>query len=125
MTCQRATRIETRVCVDRRGLRVAPKIAIWQSTSIAKPPSGGSARRFVATAHHILVIAYCVLRDQTFSRELGGDYFDRLHPQRTRNRLVRCLERVGLRVILQPRVLDAPAAPALPKRRRGRPCKCA
>lgn len=90
-----------------------------------KAAKRGERKAIVATAHHILVIAYCVLRDQTRYRELGGDYFDRLHPERTRNRLVRRLERMGLRVTLQPRVADGPAAPATPKRRPGRPCKCA
>jgi transposase len=90
-----------------------------------KAAKRGERKAIVATAHHILVIAYCVLRDQSFYRELGGDYFDRPHPERTCNRLVRRLERMGLQVTVQPRVADAPAEPASPKRRRGRPCKCA
>lgn len=62
----------------------------------------GIRKAIVATAHHLLVIAFCILRDGTQYREMGGDYFDRLHPQRTRNRLVRRLQRLGLDVALQP-----------------------
>lgn len=67
----------------------------------------------MATAHRLLVIAFCILRDGTAYRELGGDYFDLLRPERTRNRLVRRFQRLGLEVFLQPRAipedqLDAP-----------------
>ena len=36
-------------------------------------------------------------------RELGGDYFDTLHPERTQKRLVARLERLGLDVSVVPR----------------------
>jgi len=88
----------------------------------------GVRKAIVATAHKLLTIAFCILRDRTEYQELGDNFFDRLHPERTRNRLVRRLQRLGLEVILQPRS-DAPPAPDLPDRsqvrKRGRPCKCA
>jgi transposase len=84
----------------------------------------GIRKAIVATAHHLLVIAFCILRDHTEYREMGGDYFDRLHPDRTRNRLVRRLQRLGHDVVLTPRAETPPALPR-PKRKIGRPCKCA
>jgi hypothetical protein len=51
--------------------------------------------------------------DQTGTeyREIGGDYFDRLHPERTRNRHVRRLQRLGLDVQLYPRLNPTPPPP--------------
>lgn len=83
----------------------------------------GIRKAIVATAHRLLIIAFCMLRDGTEYIELGGNYFDRLHPDRTRNRLVRRLQRLGLDVILQPRKeSELPSPPA--SKKRGRPCKC-
>jgi transposase len=48
-----------------------------------------------ALAHKILVIAYHILKTGIPYQELGGDYFDRLHPERTVRRLVHRLERLG------------------------------
>jgi hypothetical protein len=49
------------------------------------------------------VIAYHILLDGSEYRELGGTYYDQLHPERTRNRLVRRLERMGLEVHVTPK----------------------
>jgi transposase len=88
----------------------------------------GVRKAIVALAHRMLVIAFCMLRDGTDYREAGGDYFDRINPDRTRARLVRRLQRLGLDVFLQPRRDDSvpaePAPPAAGARKRGRPCKC-
>lgn len=81
----------------------------------------GVKKAIVATAHQLLVIAYHILRDRTVYHELGGDYYDRLRPDRTRNRLIRRLERLGLEVVVRP---HAAPEPAPQKRPRGRPCKC-
>lgn len=78
-------------------------------------------------AHRLLVIAFCLLRDGAEYREFGGDFFDQLNPVRTRNRLIRRLQRLGLEVSLTPRP-DLPIIPSsapLHPRKRGRPCKCA
>jgi transposase len=87
----------------------------------------GIRKAIVATAHKLLTIAFCILRDGTEYQELGDNFFDRLHPERTRNRLVRRLQRLGLEVILQPRS-DTPPLLHPPDRstvrKRGRPCKC-
>jgi hypothetical protein len=43
-------------------------------------------------------------------RELGGNFYDRLHPERTQNRLIRRLERLGLQVVVRPQTQTARAA---------------
>jgi transposase len=83
----------------------------------------GHKKAIVATAHEILIIAYHLLRDGGVYREAGGDYFDRLHPERARRRLAIRLERLGFEVVLKPRT--EPDSAILPRRKRGRPCKCA
>ena len=82
----------------------------------------GVKKAIVAVAHQILLTAYTLLRDRTLYRELGGDFFDQQHPQRTQNRLVRRLERLGLQVV----ITHAKPLPDVAKSRppRGRPCKC-
>jgi transposase len=60
----------------------------------------GAKKAIVAVAHQILVTAFSILRDQAEYQELGGDFFDRQHPQRTQNRLIRRLERLGLQVVI-------------------------
>lgn len=83
----------------------------------------GTKKAILATAHQMLVIAFHILRDGTRYQERGGDHFDRLQPERARQKLTARLERLGWEVVLKPR----PAAAAEPPtpRRRGRPCKCA
>jgi hypothetical protein len=62
----------------------------------------GWGRAIFATAHKILLIAYSILKTGTAYQELGGDYFDKLHPDRTARRLVQRLERLGLQVTVAP-----------------------
>ena len=62
----------------------------------------GWGRAILGTAHKILVIAYSILKTGNVYQELGGDYFDKLHPDRTARRLVRRLERLGLQVTVSP-----------------------
>jgi transposase len=62
----------------------------------------GWSRAIFALAHKILVIAYRILKTGIPYQELGGDYFDRLHPERTARRLVQRLERLGMQVTLTP-----------------------
>ncbi len=127
-------RLSNRTRKGNRWLRRALCQAAWAATRkkncylaaffYRKAGKHGIRKAIMATAHHLLVIAFCVLRDQTEYREMGGDYFDRLHPERTRNRLVRRLQRLGHHVVLTPRV-ELVAVPPQSKPKRGRPCKCA
>jgi transposase len=130
-------RLSKRTRKGNRWLRRAFCQAAWAATRkkncyvaaffYRKAGKHGIRKAIVATAHRLLVIAFCILRDGTEYRELGSDYFDQLHPERTRNRLVRRLQRLGLEVFLQPRPLSVdppPSQPSIPQRRRGRPCLC-
>jgi transposase len=60
----------------------------------------GHKKAIIAVAHALLVTAYHVLADQTPYRELGADYFDRRHAERTKDRALRALEHLGYRVTL-------------------------
>ncbi len=62
----------------------------------------GKKRAAVAVAHSILVIAYHILRDGTEYRELGGDYFDKRNQEQLQRSLVKRLEGLGLKVVLEP-----------------------
>jgi transposase len=62
----------------------------------------GVKRASIAVAHAILVIVYHVLKDPVSYRDLGPDYFDRLHPERVRRNLVKRLEGLGYKVQLVP-----------------------
>jgi transposase len=82
----------------------------------------GIKKAIVAVCHRLLVIAFHIIRDGTSYRELGGNFFDRLQPARTRRRLTHRLEQLGYEVTLVPRA-TVPLQPA-PKKKLGRPCKC-
>lgn len=55
----------------------------------------GMKKAAVAVAHRILVLAYHIIRDASRYREVGGNYFARLHPEKTLQRLTRRLEQIG------------------------------
>jgi transposase len=67
----------------------------------------GVKRATMAVAHALLSIAYRILKDTAVYRDLGPDYFDQLHPQRLKNRLVKRLEGLGFQVTLEARPLPA------------------
>ena len=58
----------------------------------------GKKKALVAVGHSILVIVYHVLSRRVSYEELGSDYFDHLNVQVQRNRLIRRLESLGLKV---------------------------
>jgi transposase len=62
----------------------------------------GRKRAAAAVAHTILVIVYHVLSRGEPYRELGADYLDQLTPTRVTRRLVERLERMGLKVTIEP-----------------------
>jgi transposase len=64
----------------------------------------GRKRAVLAVGRTILVVAYHLLRDRVVFQDLGPDYFDRLDPTRLTRHLVRRLESLGHRVILEKRV---------------------
>lgn len=62
----------------------------------------GSKRAVIAVASTILTIGYYMLQRGTTYQELGGDYFDKRNALRTTRRLVKRLEALGHKVILEP-----------------------
>jgi len=64
-------------------------------------PRRGKKRAVIAVGHSILVIVYHLLQEGGSYRDLGPDYFDRLAPQRLTRYLVRRLEKLGHRVVLE------------------------
>lgn len=62
----------------------------------------GKQRAAVAVAHSILVIAYHMLRRGTAYLDLGGDYFDKRNEQQLQRSLLKRLERLGLKVTVEP-----------------------
>jgi len=67
----------------------------------------GRKRALVAVGHSILVIVYHLLKNGTEYHDLGGNYFDKLNPERLTRYLVRRLERLGHKVTLEPAVAAA------------------
>ena len=66
----------------------------------------GKQKALVAVMHHLLTVIYALLRDQTPYRELGPEYYQHAHPERTKARLLRQLTQLGYTVTLE----AAPAA---------------
>jgi transposase len=61
----------------------------------------GKKRALVAVAHSILVTAYHMLRDKRHYTELGPDFFDVIHRDKVRDRLVERLAKLGFDVTLK------------------------
>jgi transposase len=61
----------------------------------------GEKRAVVAVARTILQAAWHVLSKGVEYKERGGDYFDRINSEQTKNKLIRRLERLGYEVELK------------------------
>lgn len=61
----------------------------------------GKKRALIAVGHSILVIFYHLLKSKTRYADLGGDFFDRLEPQRLTRYYVRRLETLAHKVTLE------------------------
>lgn len=66
----------------------------------------GRKRALIAVGHSLLVIFYHMLKKRTTYADLGGDFFDRLEPQRLTRYYVRRLEALGHKVTLETCALD-------------------
>jgi hypothetical protein len=128
-------RLSNRTRKGNRRLRRALCQSAWAATRkkncflaaffYRKAGKHGTRKAIVALAHRILIIAFRMPRDGAAYQEGGGDYFDRINPARTQDRLVRRLRRLGPDVILKPRIHSQEPAAGTPQRPgRGRPCKC-
>ncbi len=61
----------------------------------------GKKRALIAVGDSILVILYHMLKDGTSYADLGGDFFDRLEPERLTRYYLRRLERLAHKVTLE------------------------
>jgi len=62
----------------------------------------GKKRAAVAVAHSILVIAYHIINEGTEYVDLGANYFDERKQETIQKQLIRRLEKLGLRVTVEP-----------------------
>jgi transposase len=62
----------------------------------------GAKRAVLAVGHHVLEIAYYVMRDGCSYRELGGDYFAKRDREQATQRHLRQLRALGYHVTLEP-----------------------
>jgi transposase len=63
----------------------------------------GKKWALVALGHTLLVIMYHLLKDRTTYQDLGGDFLERLEPERVTRQLIRRLEKLGHKVTLEPK----------------------
>jgi transposase len=61
----------------------------------------GKKRALVAVAHTLLGVVYAVLKKQQAYRELGADYLERKDKDRLKARLLRRLEKLGVKVTVE------------------------
>lgn len=64
-------------------------------------PRRGKKRALVAVGHALLVTIYHMLKNHTHYKDLGSQWFARLHPERLTRYLVKRLEALGLTVTLE------------------------
>lgn len=62
----------------------------------------GQKKALVAVGHSLLVIIWHILKERTNYQELGGDYFVRRDEEKQKQRLIRQLEAMGLKVTVEP-----------------------
>ncbi|MBO0789500.1 MAG: IS110 family transposase [Ktedonobacteraceae bacterium] len=67
----------------------------------------GGKKATIAVGHTLLVVIYHLLSEEQDYQELGGNYFDEWDRQAVQKRLVRCLEKLGYQVKLEPTTLPA------------------
>lgn len=92
----------------------------------------GEQKAIMAVAHQLLTIIFHIVRDGGIYQELGADHYDLKNKPKVTSKLVDRLQRLGFYVTLQPiptpeelTIAQEPTPVAVPRRKRGRPCKCA
>ena len=62
----------------------------------------GAKRAVIAVAHTILIIAFHILKSGQGYHELGGNYLEQLNQEQLQHYFVKRLQRLGLKVTLEP-----------------------
>jgi transposase len=107
-------RIRNRTTKGNRWLRRAIVAAAWAASHTTDTylsaqyrrlaPRRSKKRALVAVAHSLLVIFHYMLKHGVPYQDLGGDYFNRMEPERLRRYLVKRLEGLGFQVTLETKV---------------------
>ncbi len=67
----------------------------------------GWGKAIVALGHKLLVIAYGIMKARTPYDELGANYYDRLNPEKTIQKLVQRLGKLGVEITIAPKEVNA------------------
>ena len=65
-------------------------------------PRRGKKKAIIAVAHSLAIAIYHMLKSKNTYRELGADFFDKIHPLKVLFRLTKCIERLGYSVQVAP-----------------------
>jgi transposase len=68
---------------------------------------GGRKKAALAVAHRMLIIAWHIIQDGTVYEELGGNHYDRMHPDRSARRLIKRLEQIGFQVTVKKAISES------------------
>jgi transposase len=72
---------------------------------------GGRKKAGLAVAHRILTISWHIIGEDKTYQEIGANYYERQHPDRSARRLVRRLQQLGFDVDAKPRTDTTPSTP--------------
>jgi transposase len=107
-------RIRSRTTKGNRWLRRALVAAGWAASYTKDTylsaqyrrlaPRRGKKRALIAVGHSLLVIFHQMLKHGVPYQDLGGDFFNRMEPERLRRYLVKRLEALGFQVVLEAKV---------------------
>jgi transposase len=107
-------RIRKRTTKGNRWLRRALVVAAWAASHTKDTylsaqyrrlaPRRGKKRALIAVGHSLLVIFHQMLKHGVPYQDLGGDFFNRMEPERLRRYLVKRLEALGFQVVLETKV---------------------
>ncbi len=105
-------RTRTRTTQGNRWLRRALAEAAWAASHTKNTylsaqyrrlaARRGKKRALIAVGHTLLGVFYHLLKYEVPYQDLGGDYFNKLEPERLRRYLVKRLEGLGFQVTLEP-----------------------
>jgi transposase len=70
-------------------------------------------KAILGVAHSILVIAYCILKEHKPYQDLGRDYFLKRNKEAVQKRCIRQLERLGLKVTVEPVAVSGDELPVM------------
>ena len=62
----------------------------------------GPVKAIVAVEHAMLIAIWSMISNGVFYDDLGGDYFTKLNPDKTKNRALNQLRQMGYAVTLNP-----------------------